>query len=219
MWRYHYNSHAYCNNHNCYNKSSKPINVNSGSGSTLAKKAAVKYSKKSNNSNGAFSINGSTNQTYIGNNNTALSYLNCKQTDNTHKTSVKTYSALRRTRIVNSNIKCNPDNSFKCYQTLNVDLPDNINKHNLYNTHQSQHILANKCPVDRTDYINQLQNKSVSCQNKYEKNSKPNRHNCKITKDMNKIQGYTMGYDLYINDKIKNNCINRNLRDARTIAC
>ena len=46
MWRYHYNSHAYCNNHYCYNKSSKPINVNSGSGSTLAKKAAVKYSKK-----------------------------------------------------------------------------------------------------------------------------------------------------------------------------
>ena len=29
---------------------------------------------------------------------------------------------------------------------------------------------------------------------------------------MNKIQGYTMGYDLYINDKIKNNCINRNLK-------
>ena len=35
---------------------------------------------------------------------------------------------------------------------------------------------------------------------------------------MNKIQGYTMGYDLYINDKVKKGC-NYNPKDARVIAC
>ena len=33
---------------------------------------------------------------------------------------------------------------------------------------------------------------------------------------MNKIQGYTMGYDLYINDKVKKGC-NHNPNDARNI--
>ena len=156
MWRYHYNSNSYCTIHNCSNNGNNPISVNSGSGSTLAKKAATKYSKKLNNNNGNFSINSSYNQTYTGNPNSNLSYMHCKLYDTSIKTSVKNYSGLRGTRLVNSEhnngIKANPVNSHKCYKILNlnnIDSSNNIikNKFNLHKKDQSQHIasLINPC--------------------------------------------------------------------------
>tara|TARA_B110000444_G_scaffold242325_1_gene259520 strand:- start:4478 stop:5035 length:558 start_codon:yes stop_codon:yes gene_type:complete len=184
--------------------------------STLARKAATKYSKKSSNASGNFSINGSANQSYIGKTNTNLSYIGCKQSDTSIKSSVKNYSGLRGTRIVNSNInngiKCDPVNSYLCYTTLNPDLI--LNKHNLYNKDQSRYldIKKNTCSVDRTTYLIDIAKIQNTC------NSQTSKQKCNITKDMNKILGYTMGYDLYINDKVKKNC-NYNPKDARNIAC
>jgi len=218
MWRYSYTSDGYCKNHNCFVGGAKPITVNSGSGSTLARKAGTKYSKKLNNSNGNFSINGSSNQSYIGNSNSNLSYIDCKQIDTSIKSSVKTYSGLRGTRIVNSHlnngIKCNPVNSYQCYTTLNHGLT--LNKHNLYEKEQSKYLEIKKsaCSVDRSTYLIDIANNTGIG------NTCPNtgKQKCNITKDMNKIQGYTAGYDLYINDKIKKGC-NYNPKDAKVIAC
>tara|TARA_Y100000741_G_scaffold228015_3_gene174177 strand:- start:1720 stop:2367 length:648 start_codon:yes stop_codon:yes gene_type:complete len=215
MWRYNYTSDAYCKNHNYYVSGTKPVNVNSGSGSTLARKAATKYSKKLNNSNGNFSINGSSNQSYIGNPNSNLSYLHCKNNNTSIKSSVKNFSGLRGTRIINSDInngiKCNPVNSYQCYKTLKPD--SNINKHNLYDTAQSEYLnnIKSTCSVDRNTYLIDMANNS-------ETENTCNKKNCNITKDMNTIQGYTTGYDLYINDKVKKGC-NHNPKDARVIAC
>ena len=227
MWRYNFQNNSYCNNHNCFVSGAKPVNVNSGSGSTLAKKAGTKYSKKLNNSNGNFSLNSSSNQSYIGNPNSNLSYIGCKQQDISIKSSVKNYSGLRGTRIINSNlnngIKCNPVNSYQCYVSINNN--NTLNKHNLYEKDQSRHLDIKKsaCAVDRSDYLNELANyngtnecflKQIKGKNRTITLSK----NCNITKDMNKIQGYTMGYDLYINDRVKKGC-NHNPEDARNIAC
>jgi len=218
MWRYNFQNNSYCNNHNCFVSGAKPVNVNSGSGSTLAKKAGTKYSKKLNNSNGNFSLNSSSNQSYIGNPNSNLSYIGCKQNDNSIKSSVKNYSGLRGTRIINSNlnngIKCNPVNSYQCYVSINNN--NTLNKHNLYEKDESQHLDIKKsaCAVDRSDYLNELANYNGSNNNC----NKISKQKCNITKDMNKIQGYTMGYDLYINDKVKKGC-NHNPNDARNIAC
>ena len=218
MWRYNFQNNSYCNNHNCFVSGAKPVNVNSGSGSTLAKKAGTKYSKKLNNSNGNFSLNSSSNQSYIGNPNSNLSYIGCKQQDNSIKSSVKNYSGLRGTRIINSNlnngIKCNPVNSYQCYVTINNE--NILNKHNLYENDQSQHIDIKKsaCSVDRSNYLTELANYNGLNNNC----NKISNQKCNITKDMNKIQGYTMGYDLYINDKVKKGC-NYNPKDARNIAC
>lgn len=218
MWRYSYTSDAYCKNHNCFVSGAKPVTVNSGSGSTLARKAGTKYSKKLNNSNGKFSINSSSNQSYTGNPNSNLSYLGCKEYDTNIKSSVKNYSGLRGTRIVNSDlndgIKCNPVNSYQCYKTLNGDLT--LNKHNLYEKDQSQYLRIKKsaCSVDRSTYLIDIANNSGTgntC-------TQVSKQKCNITKDMNKVQGYTMGYDLYINDKVKKGC-NYNPKDARVLAC
>jgi len=218
MWRYSYTSDSYCKNHNCFVAGSKPITVNSGSGSTLARKAGTKYSKKLNNSNGNFSLNSSNSQSYIGNPNSNLSYHGCKQHDTYIKSSVKNYSGLRGTRIVNSDlndgIKCNPVNSYQCYKTLNGDLI--LNKHNLYDKDQSQYINIKKtaCSVDRSTYLIDIANNRGSgntC-------TQVSKQKCNITKDMNKVLGYTMGYDLYINDKVKKGC-NYNPKDARVLAC
>tara|TARA_X000000368_G_scaffold295723_1_gene235392 strand:+ start:1317 stop:1976 length:660 start_codon:yes stop_codon:yes gene_type:complete len=219
MWRYTYTSDAYCKNYNCFLTGAKPVNVNSGSGSTLARKAATKYSKKLNNSSGNFSINGSSNHTYIGNTNNSLSYNHCKLNHTSHKSSVKNYSGLRGTRIVNSDvnngIKSNMVNSFQTYliyagQTM-------LNKHNLYEKSQSQYlnIKKNQCSIDRSTYLIDLANANAnSTSNTCSKQAQK----CNITKDMNKILGYTIGYDFYINDKVKKGC-NYNPPDARVIAC
>tara|TARA_Y100001980_G_C14549840_1_gene331980 strand:- start:188 stop:877 length:690 start_codon:yes stop_codon:yes gene_type:complete len=229
MWRYNYTSDAYCKNHNCFVSGAKPVNVNSGSGSTLSRKAGTKYSKKLNNSNGNFSLNSSSNQSYIGNPNSNLSYLGCKQYDKSIKSSVKNYSGLRGTRLVNSDlnngIKCNPVNSYQCYVSVNNN--NLLNKHNLYEKDQSRHLDIKKsaCSVDRSNYLIDIANNTGTNNCITNHISGKNKDiianltkNCNVTKDMNKIQGYTMGYDLYINDKVKKGC-SHNPRDARVIAC
>tara|TARA_B100000424_G_scaffold154063_1_gene117728 strand:- start:716 stop:1372 length:657 start_codon:yes stop_codon:yes gene_type:complete len=218
MWRYNYTIDGYCKNHNHLVSGAKPVTVNSGSGSTLARKAGTKYSKKLSNSNGIFSINGSSNQSYTNNPTSNRTYLGCKDIDTSVKSSVKTYSGLRGTRLVNSNlndgIKCDPVNSFHCYKTLNGNLT--LNKHRLYEKDQSTHLDIKKsaCSVDRSNYLVEISNND-GLGNTCKQVSK---QKCNITKDMNKVNGYTMGYDLYINDKVKKGC-NYNPKDARFLAC
>ena len=91
-----------------------------------------------------------------------------------------------------------------------------MNKHNLYEKDQSQYLNIKKsaCSVDRSTYlitIANYQGTGNTC-------SQVSKQKCNITKDMNKVQGYTMGYDLYINDKVKKGC-NYNPKDARVLAC
>ena len=218
MWRYYYTSDGYCKNHNFFVNGAKPVTVNSGSGSVLAKKAATKYSKKLNNSNGNFSLNSSYNQSYIGNNNSNLSYLACKHSDSSIKSSVKNYSGLRGTRLVNSDlnngIKCNPLNSHQCYKTLNSNLT--LNKYFLNQKNQSEYlnIKKNACSVDRTNYLINIGNNNGTANTCI----KTINQKCNITKDMNKIFGYNTGYDLYLNDKVKKGC-NYNPKDAKVLAC
>ena len=102
-------------------------------------------------------------------------------------------------------------NSYQCYKTLKPD--SNINKHNLYDTAQSEYLnnIKSTCSVDRNTYLIDMANNS-------ETENTCNKKKCNITKDMNTIQGYTTGYDLYINDKVKKGC-NHNPKDARVIAC
>ena len=237
MWRYNYTSNSYCNNHNCYSKGSKPVNVNSGSGSTLAKKTASKYSKKLNNTNGNFSLNGSNNNSYVGNPNNAISYTQCLDVDTkfTPKTSVKNYSGYMKTRIVNNNIKCNTNNSFDCYKTANSALVDaNLNKHfNSNSSYKDQssriQLLKSKCSLERNNYNQLIQNnKGTNNCSDYttSKSTSTNRTlhlatKCNITKDINQVNGYTPGYSLYYNDTTlfkKKSCL-YNPPDAKIIAC
>ncbi len=201
---------------------SNPINVNSGSGSTLARKASAKYSKRLNNNTGNYSLNGSNNQTYIGNPNTNHSYTTCKDIDTSIKISVKNYFGLRGTRIINSNLnhgfKCNPVNSYQCYKTLITDF--SLNKHNIYNTDQSQYIdiKKNKCFVDRSNYLTDILDNTTTTNCSLGKTRTDSlTKKCNITKDMNHIFGYS-NYNLYINEKVKSGC-SYNPKDAKVIAC
>lgn len=203
-----------------------PVNVNSGSGSTLSKKVATKYSKRLNNNLGNYSLNGSNNQTYIGNPNSNHSYTGCKDIDTSIKISVKNYSGLRGTRITNSTIddgfKFIPGNSFQNYKQANAVLITDVsvNKLNLYETSQSQYIdiKKNKCSVDRSNYLIDLLNNppTINCsvgKNRTDSLTKK----CVITKDMNNILGYS-NYDLYVSEKVKTGC-SYNPKDARVLAC
>jgi len=120
-------------------KNNNPNNYfnNNGGNSTLKKKYAHKFSTVSSNKN--FSINSSTNNYYIGNVNSQLrrsgivepndKYYNTpyKNVTNSNlcltntsksdlKTSVKSYHALRQTRIVGNEIKADPTISFDRYK-------------------------------------------------------------------------------------------------------
>lgn len=203
-----------------------PVNVNSGSGSTLSKKVATKYSKRLNNNAGNYSLNGSKNQTYIGNPNSNHSYTGCKDIDTSIKISVKNYSGLRGTRITNSTIndgfKFIPGNSFQNYKLANAVLITDfsLNKHHLYETTQSQYldIKKNKCSVDRSNYVIDILNNppTINCGvGKTRTDSLTKK--CNITKDMNHILGYS-NYDLYVNEKVKTGC-SYNPKDARVLAC
>ena len=203
---------------------SNPVNVNSGSGSTLSRKVSAKYSKRLNNTAGQYSLNGSSNQSYLGNPNSNLSYTGCKDVDTSVKISVKNYSGLRGTRITNSSLndgfKCNPVNSYQCYKTLNAVLITDftLNKQSLYETSQSQYldIKKNECAVDRSNYLIDILN-NPSTNNCNETNLRSLTKKCNITKDMNHILGYS-NYDLYVNEKVKTGC-SYNPKDARVIAC
>ena len=91
-----------------------------------------------------------------------------------------------------------------------------MNKHNLYEKDQSQYLNIKKsaCSVDRSTYLIDIANNSGSGNTCLQTSNQK----CNITKDMNKILGYTMGYDLYINDKVKKGC-NYNQKDDRVLAC
>lgn len=216
---------------------SKPINVNSGSGSVLAKKTATKYSKRLNNSNGNFNLNSSNTQTYIGNPVTQLSYTGCRVNDNSLKTSVKSYSGyLLTTRIVNGELKKNINTSLDCYKKNNAELENlYINKHlsNYYNNNKDAdtrtRLLKSRCQLDRTNYLSELQdNISNNCQT-YKTNNAGNssniiqkyNNNCNITKDMLHIKGYTPDYDLYYNSPtlFSGKKCNYNPPNITTIAC
>lgn len=210
-----------------YTPGAKPINVNSGSGSTLARKAGTKYSKRLNNYTGNFSLNGTSNHNYTGNPNSKLSYIGCKLPDTSIKISVKNYSGLRGTRITNSDIndgfKCNPVNSYQSYIAINNDF--RLNKYDLYNKACSEYINIKKtsCGVDRSNYIIDILNYTGTnnCslgKTKTNTNTNTLTKNCNVTKDINQIFGYTSNYDLYINEKVKKGC-SYNPRDARLIAC
>ena len=197
----------------------KPVTVSSGSGSTLARKAGTKYSKKLNNTKGNFSLNGTNNNNYIGNPNSALSYTACKLPNNTPSVSVKNYSGYLKTRIVNNEVKCSVNNSFDCYKKVNAALIGaNLNKHNLYSRDQSQQldITKNKCSIDRSNYSQELKDKPLCLGTK-------DRLKCNITKDLTHVaNGFTPGYGLYYNDStlFKKKCLHlNNYPDARNIAC
>lgn len=211
---------------------SNPVNVNSGSGSTLSRKVSAKYSKRLNNTAGQYSLNGSSNQSYLGNPNSNLSYTGCKDVDTSVKISVKNYSGLRGTRITNSSVndgfKCNPVNSYQCYKTLNAVLITDfsLNKHHLYETSQSQYldIKKNECAVDRSTYLIDVLNRpsTNNCYDPSYNSTVKSRTDsltkkCNITKDMNHILGYS-NYGFYLSEKVKTGC-SYNPKDARVIAC
>jgi hypothetical protein len=207
-------------------KPNNPVNVNSGSGMILKHKALPDFYKYSNNK---FTINGNHNQNYIGNPNTALSYLACKTSDSKPKISVKSYSGYLKTRIVNNHLKCNVINSKTCQH-----IPQNINKHfnNNINKDSDSRIrkLKNKVLTCEQNRCDQYINKNYGCSNNYKKNI-----GCNVTKGYNCINGFTPDYSIYQPTKCvthsktgKNDCIgstsNANCElynpvDAKVIAC
>lgn len=216
----------------------KPINVNSGSGSVLAKKAATKYSKRLNNSSGNFNLNSSNKQTYIGNPNSQLSYTGCQTNDTNLKTSVKTYSGyILTTRIVNGELKKNINISLNCYKNNNTELENlYINKHlsNAYNNNKDSdtrtRLLKARCRLDRTNYLSELQDNTTSVNCLTQKNNGAGNssnviqkyNNCRITKDMIHInKGYIPDYDLYYNSPslFNGKKCNYNPPNITTIAC
>ena len=207
-------------------KPNNPVNVNSGSGMILKHKASPVFSKHSNNK---FTINGNHNQTYIGNPNSALSYIRCEVNDTKPKISVKSYSGYLRTRIVNNDLKRNVINSVSCQ-----DIPENTNKHFNNNKDSESRIrkLKNKvliCEQNSCD-LYKTPAKSYVCSNKLKKIK-----GCNVTKGYNCINGFTPDYTIYQPTKCvsysitgNNNCIgstdNRNCElynpdDAKVIAC
>lgn len=155
-------------------KNNNPNNYfnNNGGNSTLKKKYSHKFSTVSSNNN--FSINGFNNNYYIGNENSQLrrsgvvepndKYYNTpyKNVNNSNlcltntsqgdfKTSVKSYHALRQTRIVGTEIKADPTISFDRYKCkLNFD--SSYNKiFRSENKDSSSKIEQNKCVNKHTN--------------------------------------------------------------------
>lgn len=237
--KYRYSS--YNNNSNNLNNSNYYAN-NGGGSSTMKKKYASKFSKLSSNNN--FSINGNGHHSYIGNPNSNFTHdpfssssniLLCKSSDNSIKTSVKNTKGLLQTRIVNNQIKANPVNSFKCYQTVNKELKEKydkyiskldltncdstccealgkagLNKH--FNNKDSStltELLKSQCVVDRSNYLEQLEENKTKISDCLKK--------CNVTKDLEYVNAYVPGYDIYLSKKKK--CCNYNPPDAKIIAC
>jgi hypothetical protein len=186
---------------------------NGGGSSSMYRKYAH---KKSRVSSGNFSINGTgrSGQGYIGNPNSAIQYVHCKINDTSIKTSVKNNKAL-----INSKLFCSPANSLNCYKDANkilVELVENgtpLNKHFIpENRNSSSKIddLKADCPVDRSNYHEQLKNKNnIKCDY--------NKKKCNVTKDLKEVGSFTPGYDMYLFYK-KKKC-NYNPPDAKIIAC
>ena len=202
-------------------KNNKPVNVNNSSGIILKKKASPVFFKISSIS--PFSINGtSNNQSYIGNPNTAISYVGCRGVDKTTKISVKNYSAYLKTRIVNNKLICNPVNSFDCHKKI---FPiNNINKHfnnnnlNKDNDSRIQKLKSNvyKCYLDNKNCNDYINNKS-KCNVKFNIQAirtKLLTNKCNITKDKYCTNVDVPDYSIYT----KKRCL-YDPPDAKVIAC
>ena len=225
---------SYCTKNNC--KTNNVNNYYASGDSMMRKKYANKFKKISSSANGSFSLNGNTSQTYIGNPNSGLrndvfsnilvnDCCSLKQTN----ASVKNYKAY-----INNKLFCHPLNSANCYKKVNYALIDvSLNKHfRSENRDQSSrtNLLKTKCSVDRTDYVEDLNSKSVGCT--YEKVARNNgtasridylKHCNNNVKDNNIINGFTPDYAIYYNDSTlyrkKAACKLYNPPDAKIIAC
>ena len=214
-----------CCIHNNVNRYSN----NGGGSSTMRKKLGSKFSKTT--SAGQFSLNGINNNNIynnVGNPNNAISYVGCKTYDNKIKTSVKNTKGHINNKLFNSSV-----NSFDCYKNSNkelIDLDKNglpLNKHfNANNKDQSTRtqILKSRCSLDRSNYKEHLktlhENNNKSCPrlhigniNRIQSLTKK----CNITKDLQEVNAYIPGYDIYFITK-KKGC-NYNPPDAKVIAC
>jgi hypothetical protein len=226
---------SYCTSK--YNCKTNNVNNYFGSGdSMLKKKYANKFKKIS--SNGSFSVNGNSTQTYIGNPNSILrndvfSNINVNDCTDIKRSniSVKNYKAY-----ISKKLFCHPLYSANCYKNVNYALLDvSLNKHfRSENRDQSAYtkLLKTKCSVDRTDYVDELSANrlSIGCSNKkVARNNGFNyridylKHCNDIVKDTNSITGFTPDYAIYYNDsslyKKKASCRQYNPRDAKIIAC
>lgn len=187
---------------------------NGGGSSTMSRKYAH---KKSRVSSGSFSINGTgrSGQGYVGNPNSAIQYVHCKTNDMSIKTSVKSNKAL-----INSKLYRSPANSLNCYKDANkelVKLVENgtpLNKHFISENRSSSSKTDNSkngCPVDRSNYEEELKNKNkINCDY--------NKKKCNVTKDLKEVGSFTPDYDMYLFYK-KKNCKFYNPPDAKIIAC
>ena len=207
----------------CLNNNINRYHGSGGGSVTMQKKYASKFSKVSSSSSNAnirtrnFSLNGINNNNIfnnIGNPNSAIMYTSCKTYDTFVKTSVKNTKAH-----INNKLFCSPLKSAMCYKKVNyalLEISGNLNKHfNSANRDQSSYInnLKGACNIT-------ISNEDFISSNMHECNSKKS---CNITKDNNKINGITIGYDIYYNDsslfRKKKMCNMHNPRDAKIIAC
>lgn len=205
--------------------------VNSGSGMTMQKKAAAKYSNISGGGSGSggnvFSINGINNNNifgYIGNPNSAIAYSGCKGVDNSVKTSVKTSKGY-----INAKLRCELSNSAQCNKISYASIDGmNLNKH-LYlssnNKDQSSHVakLKAKCNYVR-DLDAEAEAAAKKCDNgcKTKNSTSTNRtlylaRCCNVTKDINAVQ--VPDYNVYLGNLFKKKTCLYNPPDAKVHGC
>lgn len=120
--------HKYYQNKRVSNINNPPVIFNNNNANISMK---IKAQNKFNLYNkGIFSINSITNHSHITDNhinNTSL----CCNDNGSIKTSVKTYSAMHKTRSKNDGtIICNSTNSFQCYKNNNQELIEKIENGN-----------------------------------------------------------------------------------------
>tara|TARA_B100001564_G_scaffold170597_1_gene143412 strand:+ start:463 stop:1146 length:684 start_codon:yes stop_codon:yes gene_type:complete len=125
--------HKYYQNKRVSNINNPPIMYNNNNANISMK---IKAQNKLNLYNkGMFSINSITNHSHITDNhinyNRPYSTSFCCNDNGSIKTSVKTYSAMHKTRSKNDgSMICNSINSFECYKNNNLELIENIKNGN-----------------------------------------------------------------------------------------
>jgi len=227
---------SYCVKNNC--TTTNPNNyVNSG-GTMLRKKYANKFNKVS--SNKQFSINGSTNHSYIGNPNSIISQDPFSSVLENSSYSTKQINVSVKSSKGYLNSKCNANNSAACYKNNNsilLTISGSLNKHlRSENRDQSLYItnLRSQCSLF-TDYVTEMSNNLNKVPNTSCYNKKINRNltsssiiarliNCNnIVKTSSFINGITPSYSKYYNDsklyKKLAACNLHNPPDAKVIAC
>jgi spore coat protein CotH len=227
---------SYCAKNNCVTTNH---NRYAGSGGAmLRKKYANKFNKVS--SNKQFSINGSTNHSYIGNPNSIISQDPFSSVLENSSYGVKKINVSVKSSKGYLNSKCSANNSAACYKNNNsalLDISGSLNKHlRGENRVQSLYIsnLKSKCSLITdyaTDKIINLTKKNCNsiCDNKINRNlSSSSRierliHYNNIVKNSSFFNGFTPDYSLYYNDsslyKKIAACNLHNPPDAKVIAC